>query len=285
MKASHPAQHPLFRHYPLRGEQNTSAGSLPTPYHVYDGCAMLITGTADLAEIRRLLAGEQVAPVQTSFGRALMAVWVCEFTRASLGPHQELQISIVVSRQPLAPVAPHPLIVLKLLALEPQVGMLCHGLWNDSPQVVAYNRELLGLDARLAQGTIQGRTQAGPCRFEFRDPARQALILQGQAAQAEASPLAVTFGMVGLFGLGGMLRLARLPWIAAAVVNPVSPRLPRNAWAQTFALSANPVVRFFDPQTDRLEFGLAPYQELDFQPQMVEHLPGYQMVYLQPEER
>lgn len=32
-----PAEHPLFRRYPLDGQARISVGAVPTPYHVYDG--------------------------------------------------------------------------------------------------------------------------------------------------------------------------------------------------------------------------------------------------------
>jgi hypothetical protein len=77
----------------LTSLKRTSAGLLPVPYHIYDGHALFLGGVADLAGVRDLLASEDVVPVSTTYGHALMGVWVIDGTDASLGPHQELQLS------------------------------------------------------------------------------------------------------------------------------------------------------------------------------------------------
>ena len=59
-------QHALFRQYPLTGECTISVGSVPIPYHVYDGWALLIGGTARLESVQALLAGEALAPLTTT---------------------------------------------------------------------------------------------------------------------------------------------------------------------------------------------------------------------------
>jgi len=81
------SSHPLFRRFPLDGSASIATGPVCTPYHVYDGYSLFIGGTADLSSVRRLLAPESVVPLADEAGRALMGVWVCNFTRASLGPH------------------------------------------------------------------------------------------------------------------------------------------------------------------------------------------------------
>jgi hypothetical protein len=96
-----------------------------------------------------------LTPITTTDGRALIAVWVIDATDASLGPHSELQVSIFVSDLPLAPVEPHALQVLQLLLLREDVHMLCCGLWNNTPPVVAYNREHLSLPAVLARSAFE----------------------------------------------------------------------------------------------------------------------------------
>ena len=146
--------HPLFKAYPLDGERQTSVGPVPTPYHVYDGQGVLIGGTADSARVSELLRAERVHPIKMRDGRALMGVWVVDFTDASLGPHKELQFSILVSHEPVAPVEDHPFALLKALFVNPAARMFCYRLWNDSPTAVAYNRELLGLPAALALSLI-----------------------------------------------------------------------------------------------------------------------------------
>jgi len=129
MNASNLHEHALFKQFPLNGTETISTGPVPTPYHIYDGYGAFIGGTADLAAVQRLLQPEQVLPVQTVEGRALMGLWICDFTDASLGPHHELQCSLFVSRQPIHDIASHPLALLAAMLTRPEMQMMCHGLW------------------------------------------------------------------------------------------------------------------------------------------------------------
>jgi hypothetical protein len=132
-----PRQHPLFQRFGLSALKHTSRGMLPVPYHIYDGHAAFIGGTAALEPVRDLLAAERVHAVETTNGRALMGIWVVDAADASLGSHQELQFSILVSRQPLPKAPHHPFIILRLLLFCPGVRLFCHGLWNNTETVVA----------------------------------------------------------------------------------------------------------------------------------------------------
>ncbi|MEL6524755.1 MAG: hypothetical protein AAFQ07_03500, partial [Chloroflexota bacterium] len=147
-------QHPLFTQYPLTGEAEISVGRVPTPYHTYDGQGLFIGGTADLAQVTKLLANETVYPIRTASGKALIGIWVVDFIEASLGAHNELQFSVLVSHQPTVPIADHPLTLLKALFIDDEARMLCYHLWNNTETVVAYNRELLGLNASITDGEI-----------------------------------------------------------------------------------------------------------------------------------
>ena len=93
-------KHPLFELFPLNSRTTISVGEVPTPYQIYEGHGVFIGGTANLSKIEGLLASENVYPIQDTDGRALMGIWVVDFTHASLGPHNELQFSILVSHHP-----------------------------------------------------------------------------------------------------------------------------------------------------------------------------------------
>jgi hypothetical protein len=43
--------HLFFKQHPLAGQAQLSTGTVPTPYHVYDGRGVFIGGTADLAAV------------------------------------------------------------------------------------------------------------------------------------------------------------------------------------------------------------------------------------------
>ena len=127
-----------FNRYPITGQRQISTGSVPVPYHVYDGNVLFIGGTADLAKTLTLLQNETVKPLQTSEGRALMGIWVCDFANASLGPHHELQFSIFVqpSGRDIHAVTSHPLSILRLISLDANTLMLCHVSVNRSPLLI-----------------------------------------------------------------------------------------------------------------------------------------------------
>src|SRR5215469_5017187 len=147
-------QDPLFQRFGLTTRKHISVGDVPIPYHIYAGTALLIGGTADLGWVQRLVAGEHVYPIATKLGRALICLWVIDGYEASLGPHRELQISILVSHEKRSAVRDDPLIILQQLLTQPQTRLLCHGLWNNTAQAVAYNREILALPAQQTECQI-----------------------------------------------------------------------------------------------------------------------------------
>ena len=272
-------EHPLFQQFPLNGKAQTSVGCLPTPYHIYDGHGLIIGGTADLNVVTELLQTEKIYPLQTKAGKALMAIWVCDFTKASLAPHNELQVAIAVSHQPKSAVEDHPLTLLKALFVDSDVGMLCHGLWNNSRQVVVYNREVLGLNAQLNKGEIT--RQYGQKSFTFADESGQ-MILQGQVQMAARSSLKVGWSLTRFFGIRQTMRAFSQSYIDTTVINTLSETSPNHQNASAYLASDTPVLLFFDRKTDHLEFGLEPYQKVDFEPHFVEHFSPFQFVYLCP---
>lgn len=275
-----PREHALFRQYPPGAPAMLSTGPVPTPYRVYDGTALFIGGRADLAGARELLAGELVVPVATDDGHALMAAWVCEFRDASLGPHHELQLSLFVSKRELPPVSAHPLGLLELMITRPEVGMLCHGLWNDTPPVVAYNRELLGLDARLSSSRIERHRDR--LAFSVQDAADGAPLVEGELHHVGRPSLGAGLSLVSRVGLRRLMALAREPWIRMPVLSPVAGGPCRNAVAETFTRTDRSVLRRFDVGRDRLALKAARYGALRFEPQFFQCMEGFKFVYLAP---
>jgi hypothetical protein len=152
----------------------------------------------------RLPAG--IEPLQTARGQALVGLWVCDFTDASLGLHHELQVSVFVTRQPAAPVAAQPLSLLAMLLSRSDVLMLCHGLWNNTPGVVAYNRELLGLHARLVESRI-ARAE-GALSFAFQDQADGQPMLTGTLHDVRRPSLRANLALMGRLGPARLMAAA-----------------------------------------------------------------------------
>jgi hypothetical protein len=215
---------------------------------------------------------------QPSSGAGVTRFWICDFTDASLGPRHELQFSIFVARQPVRDIPAHPLSLLAAMLTRPAVQMLCHGLWNNTPTVVAYNRKLLSLNARLTQSTITRNSQE--VRFEFCDAVSGAPILAGCVHKPQQPAWRASFA---LLGLGQTVRLSRQPWAPMAVVNPLGVGLAHNGVAQAMSKNAVNKVRYFDLVVDSLTTGDTPYRNRGFTPHFVQYMDGFKFVYLQPE--
>lgn len=272
-------QHKLFQLFPLKGEREISVGRVPVPYHIYDGHGLLIGGTADLPTVTALLQSEKVQPLQTRNGKALMAIWICDFNEASLGAHNELQVAIAVSHYPMAPLESHPLGLLKGIFVNPNVRLLCHGLWNNTQKVVAYNRELLGLNAQLNQGQIQRRN--GLKSFTFRNAAGE-LLVEGQVREAKYTPMGVGWQLSKLLGFKHTLRAFTQPYIGTQVVNTIGDVIPYNENTPAYLSADRPVVQYFDPTTDSITLAREPYRDIGFKPLFLEHFEPFRFVYLTP---
>jgi len=271
--------HRLFRKYPLSGKATISTGEVPTPYQIYDGFGALIGGTADLSTVRQLLKNETVTPVDNGDGRTPMAIWICKFTDASLGPHHELQFSFFTRDRVNGVPTSHPLHLLASMT-DPSTKMLCHGLWNSTPQVVAYNRELLSLNARLASSHVCNK--AGQLRFSFADEQTQQTLLSGTFPNCARLSLRATWDAMAQIGFRKVWAMVRQPWVGLQILNPTGVSLPRNAVAESFTKNNVNLVRYFDPSTDELSFGGTAYASLGFKPQFIQYMTGFRFVYLEP---
>jgi hypothetical protein len=272
--------HLLFKQYPLTGTITLSFGEAPTPYQIYDGCGAFIGGTADLAAVRRLLEPEQLCMLKTRAGHALMGVWFCNFTEASLGPHHELQFSIFVSCQEVAPITDHPLSLLVAMLTRDDVLMLCHGLWNNTPLVVAYNCEVLSLNARACESAI--KRDRDQLAFSFLDKTTGAPICQGGLSEPDRASWRAGLAFAFRLGLSQAQRLSTQPWTRMCIVNPVGVTLPENAMAEAFTKNAANALRYYDARGDSLMLDAPPYADLGFQPRFVQFFQGIKFVYLNP---
>lgn len=272
----------LFEQHLLASARvQTSTGEQPTPYHVYDGHVLLIGGSADFTAVSQLLAGEQVHLARTESGRALMAIYVADDTEASHGPHTELQFAFYVSHQPTAPVQDGPFAPVHFLIADSQARQMCYTIWNNTAETVTYNREILGLTPQLATSTLS--RQAGRFSFAFHDTASGDLLARGDVREAARQPLGAVAALFRSFGIRQALRAASMQVVEVTVVNPSTETLPRNADAQTMSVSQEMVTQLFDEKHDHLEIPAnSVFSQLDFQPTFLQHMRGFQMVYLNP---
>jgi hypothetical protein len=272
-------EHALFRRFPLTGSASTSRGSFPVPYHVYEGFALFVGGTAELDAARALLAGEAVQPVQTRSGRAVVGAWICNFTRASMGPHTELQVSVYVTEREAPPLDDHPLSLLDGMVRRNDLLMRCHGLWNDDANVVTYNRELLGLDAALARSRMQ--RSADSLAFNFEDAQSGAPLAQGQVMNPARRSLACDFALAARLGPGALWRLSRNPTIRVRIMGGLDGRSGRVAVANSYT-HATSVLHRYDAGHERFVLQAPRYQALQFRPNFVQFMDPFRFVYQLP---
>lgn len=271
--------HALFRRYPVDAHVVVAGEVLPSPYHIYDGSIMFIGGTADGEAVRTLLTAERLTPIVDQHGRALVAVWICDFTEANLDPHCELQISLFASFRPLPPVQAHPFAIYRALTRQGETRMVCHGLWNSTERVVRYNAEHLGLNARLARCDID----RGGGRWSFRvtDDAL-GVVAEGDVAAPARPSAAAMWALTRHIGLAGVTQSMRTPYLHVPVVNTRSRFAHDNLVAHTYTRSDRQVIRLFGAH-DRVVIPCPHYASLGFVPDFVQQNDGVRFVYLRPQ--
>ena len=273
--------HPLFEKAPLRGDITISTGAAPVPYHVYDGHGLLVLGFCDGAALEAAFDGQDVHPVRTRSGKGVLILFICDFYKASHGPHNEFHITAMAAPEPGATLPDDPAAALTALATQPDWGVLSLHLWNDSPSVVAYNSEYLGLQAMQAAGEIT-RTQ-GHLSFAFKNQ-QGTLLVAGKVRLNTQSDAGLMLRILRHLGLRGIWRAARDKVSQAAVINRKSGPMPHNGRAQTYTAPDNVVVTAYDAAHDQLETTSGPLHALGFSPQILQHLWPFRFIYLHPDD-
>jgi hypothetical protein len=281
----------IFQQFPIYGLRKISGGSAPVPYHVYNGTALFIGGTAGLASVQALLGDVGLEPVRTTQGEALISLWVCNFTQSSLGAHKMLQASISVALEgALSPVVPQPLALLTTMLTMPQVGMYCLRTWTDEARVAIFQSELLGMDVHLAQGEFPRNPAGHIAEFEFWDVSNGETLVSAQIRERAYTAPRPALALLRRLGLSGFLQVSRQPRFSLRTVTPCGSRWliggPSGAKAeqvsQLFWQNQRAVTQFFNPQSDRMFLSDSVYPGVQFHPQFIERLEGFKMVYLLP---
>lgn len=273
-------EHRLFREFPITEYLPTSQGDAPVPYHVYNGYCVFVGGTADFQSVKNHLVTESLSPVRTVDGRTYMGIWLGAFDEANLGAHHELQFSFFVSERG-EPVMSHPLGVLVTLIARPDVKMFCHRIWNDTMRVVAYNREALGLDARLSDSCIKRKTD-GRVIFAVNAASSGSMLLSGVLQSTLGTSGRLYWDLLGATGFLRLWKYSCKPWATVGVINPRGTVLMESFEAKTHTVFRKSHLRYFDLAHDVLHIGDTCHASMDFQPQFVQCLEGFNFVYGKP---
>jgi hypothetical protein len=280
-------EHPIFVSYPNTGTRTNWYGKVTTPYRVYDGVGAMIGGSCDVTAARHMLRGDApLEPAVTVDRRALMVIWVASYHDASVGPHTELKIGLVSSRQIRSDVAFHPLMVLKVMAERPDLPTMLHAWWSDSERLVGYSRDMLGVGALLASSAVTV-TGGGPLKFAFteRDDERGVPVAHGSLKRDRRTPGNISRDLDALFGGRDRARvIVDAPYSACRVLNRRS-TIATGAFETELAFGHEyQVLRYWDPEEDVLTISHPYYSQIDFRPDFVQQFMGARVVHATPRE-
>ncbi|MDH6233799.1 hypothetical protein M2281_004412 [Mesorhizobium soli] len=268
----------LFQRFPLDGSVVVAGEEVTTPYHIYDGTILSLGGTVDGEVAARFLAAEHLEPVLDTDGRALAAIWICDFTKANLDAHHELQISLFATRRKVQPLRADAFSFHRALNVIPDLMMVCHGLWNNTQRVVRYNSEHLLLNARLTESKVD--FSGDNWTFEFRD-AGGGLIAEGSVPATRRQPAGVVWKIAWQMGLRGLLGLLRAPFFKMPVVNTRRQGDVCNHVCTTYTACEKPLIRGAADR-DLIAISEPIYAELDFRINFVQVLRDIGFIFMHP---
>jgi hypothetical protein len=294
-EANNNKNHVLFKQHPLNSTVKLSNGDLVTvPYHIYDGNAMFIVGTADLRCVQQLLstvntANQLYEPVITMDNRAIVVIWLMDYSEANIGPHRELQISFLVTdkrvSQQIRIDTKNEFSFIQIMS-HPEVKLFCHGLWLSTSIAKEYNEEILGHTANLAHCDMNGFISTSRDKnFRFIDRVTGQLILKGSSVNRYASIfqyLAMPYKLICGLGLINVAKLSMDPTITVQVINS------SLTTAISFTQTTMQTARRFNNKLDYVRFEEAnschsrAYAQMDFEGAYVQHMNNFKFVYLNP---
>lgn len=275
--------HPIFEAYPQKGTRTSWYGKVGMPYRVYNGFGAMIGGTCDPTAARRMLRNERMQPVLTRDRRAMMAVWIANFTESSVGPHTELQFSFFVSDRTVTDVMFHPFAMLHALQHRPEIRMMPHGLWNNSDPAVGFNQEMLALPALIATSAIHRTPGRLNFTFSTRDEAGETVpVCSGFVREPKRTPLGTVIELGKLFGFSNLMAQRRQPYVTLPMVNPIGDVLSENVTTIAAFNNDHLTVREWEPGLDELTISHPLYSSLDFHGDFVETFDGVRFVYATP---
>ncbi len=268
----------LFKRFPLDGSLVVAGEEVTTPYHIYDGTMLSLGGTVDGEVAARFLAAEHLEPVLDTDGRALAAIWICDFTKANLEAHHELQISLFATRRKMQPLPANAFSFHRALKVIPDIMMVAHGLWNNTQRVVRYNSEHLLLNARLTKSKVDFASDNWT--FEFRD-AKEELIAEGSVPAMRRQPARATWTIAGQMGFRGLLDSLRAPSFKVPVVNTRRQGDVCNHVCTTYTACEKPLIRGATVK-DLIVIKEPNYLELDFRISFVQVLKDIGFIFMRP---
>eukprot|EP01063_Lacrimia_lanifica_P003369 TRINITY_DN11797_c0_g1_i1.p1 TRINITY_DN11797_c0_g1~~TRINITY_DN11797_c0_g1_i1.p1 ORF type:complete len:474 (+),score=172.30 TRINITY_DN11797_c0_g1_i1:43-1464(+) len=295
---------PIFQEYPLTGYCATSLGPMPVPFQFKNSSGVCFGGFGDVDVVKDMIQGQDLHPVVCEDGSTPIAVWVWQHssTSATLESHSNsMQMYFFVTREPLEEKVPaHPLIHHALWSdtQYPDVRCLPWGMWEESEQALAYNREILGFPSLPALGYVENHTvmmkdlynEFRRIRgFSFVDTLTGHTIAKGEAHYWDGglrSPSTYA-RLAQLLGPKEMALRQLRRYQTIPLVCPKTSFIPHHADSELLFQSNLEQLRMWNKSKpwdydDRMLLGRTRWAGVRFTPRWVNHYGGCQGVILPP---
>ena len=301
---------PIFQAHALTGYCPTSIGPMPVPFQFTDSSACVIGGFADADAVEDMTSGEDVDIVRCSDGSVPMLIWMWQHsdTTTTVGQHSNsMQFFTFATRKDPegllkldTPPPPHPLIQHALFTdtQYPSVRCLPLGMWEESDQALAYNREVLGYpslptvahynnDCTLLKDLYNEHRRIKG--FSFIDTLTGHTILKGEAHFWEGGLRSPTTyaKLAALLGPKEMALRRMRRWQKVPLMCPRSSYVTHHADSDILFQTNLEQLRMWNKGRpwlfeDKLMLGRTRWAKLRFSPRWVNHMGGCKGIITPP---
>ena len=294
---------PIFQAHPLTGYHPTSCGPMPVPFQFTNSAAVVIGGFANYDAMRDLVASDDLHLVKCADGSTpvLMIMWQHNDTTTTVGENSNsLQMMAFVSREETETVPAHPLIHNALMndVLHPSVRCLPIGMWEESEQALAFNREVLGFPSLPALAYYDNHVSLMKDLYNehkrvrgysFVDTLTGHTIMKGESFFWEGGLRSPTTyaRLLALLGPKQFLQRSLQKYQRIPLISPKSSYIPHHCDSSLVFQSNLEQMRIWGRckpwlYKDTMMFGKTRFVKLQFTPTYVNHMGGCDGVITAP---
>jgi len=283
-----PKEHGMFKLAPSDHKVTLKSGVTTTiPFHAYNSKAMIVVGTSNIQEVRKVMKGQDYEPIGTEDGKAIVIFWIMNYPDSTGGPYKELVYAILStpSNNPKNITWNQDPFYLAKLYLDPSTILYVNKLWLSEQLPIDYGREILGTDKYPLKLHLDNWGDIIEVDWRSSDGSK---ILE---AKLEAIPSKISqfFGLVNLgqeLGLKECLKLLLSP-VTFTLVSPKGlnkeiSKLTNGASPRTQITSFGDVITVaYDTSIDRFVLGES-LNFLEFKPELKIYSPSNDFIFFPP---
>lgn len=244
----------LFETYPSVERYELSSGTVcDVPYACRSADLVVLHGTADIAKVRQLLAGQRYLPVSVGGGRCAAALWFADYHDTSCGAYHEFVLSFAASLDDIEVPVREPLELMHAGA-HPQATLLVQRLILDRQVPIEYGREVNGFNKHPSPQPVTIAFNGATCSID--------VACEGAS---------VVTGRVELPQEPAEVQRVSMAFVTGAAVFQSRGLFHFDMQARFRAFGGS----------DTLRVG-AELEALDYRPQLVQYLPGSRFVMTKP---